>query len=671
MISVVALVAATAAVATVIDPSATEPEALEVAIEATLDRDVDPCDDFYAFACGGWLSATELPPDRPTVGRGFTSIMDRNREIVRGILDDAAEGRIEADPRLGAFYASCLNTEAIEAAGIAPLHNDFKRIAKLRKPEQVMTYLGQSPMLDAFFGGGVDADLRDPSVNVLHLSQGGLGLPDRKYYFPEDDEGRELLAAYELHIAQMLELSGLPRGRARKDAKRVLALETRLAEASRSRVQMRDVLSLDNPMSRADLSALTPTLPWDAFFDAMDASSISGVNVMTPDYFSAFERELSEGDWRATRAYLRWRLVSAAAGYLPAAFDDAHFAFYGKRLNGQQQQEDRWKRCVTRTDGSIGDLLGKAYVDVAFAGDSKEIGLRMVADIQAAFEAGLPDLAWMDDATRAAASEKLASFVKKIGYPDSLETYEGLALDGAHVDHARAVAAWKLNKELSEVGEPVDPDKWYMTPPTVNAYYNPTANEIVFPAGIMQPPFFHADYPAALNYGAMGMVIGHEFTHGFDDEGRKFAPDGALREWWAPEASERFEEAAQCVEELYASFEVLPGVFLDGKLTLGENIADLGGLKLSGRAYARWREDGGQDPTLAGFTPEQLLYVGYAQSWCTLRTPEMERMRATTDPHSAPRFRVNGAVSQTREFAEAFGCEIGSPMAPERICEVW
>jgi putative endopeptidase len=645
------------------DLADTSPAAIEAAIESALDRKTDPCDDFYQFTCGSWLANTEIPADRSGWSRGFHTIDERNEKLLRELLESGAGG----DPRLGTYYQSCMDTDAIEKAGVAPIKPYLDMIVGVKDATSLMTVVAKLPVGNPFFDGDVDADFKDPKTNILHLSQGGLGLPERGYYFPEDEEGKALLADYQAHIARMLGFIGWPADLADD----IVALETKLAEKSMPPEELRDPDKLYHRIERKGLQELTPGLPWDAAFTALGHPGITQINVATPEFFPQMEAIVKAGDWQAIRGYMAWRLLSAAAPSLEQRVEQADFEFYGTRLSGQKVQRDRWKRCVEYADGALGDVLAKAYVDRAFPGDSKDKALAMIKDIEASFEAGLPELNWMDDATRAAALEKLHAITNKIGYPDKWETYEGVQIGGVFFDNNVAIQQWQRNDMLSDVGQPVDKTKWYMTAPTVNAYYNPLGNEIVFPAGILQPPFFSSKYPTAMNYGGMGMVMGHEITHGFDDEGRKFAPDGSLREWWRQEATERFEKRAECVVDLYNEFEPLPGLHVKGDLTLGENIADLGGIKLASRAYEAWKAKGNQDTTYAGFTSEQLLFVGYAQSWCSMQREELVKMRIETDPHSPPKFRVNGPLSQLPAFHEAFQCKEGTPMHPKKTCEVW
>lgn len=644
--------------------------AVAASVESALDRSADPCQDFYQFACGGWAAKTTLPADRPIFNRSFSAIYDENQAVVREVLQQA-KGSETADPRLGAFWDSCMAEDAVQAQAAEGLMQLREAVQQLNSSDAVMAFLATRASNGALFGGFIEADFQNPDINILHVAQGGLGLPNRDYYFPEDDKGKKILEDYTEHIVQMMVLAGVDAEEAAKGAEHVLAIETTLAEASKPPAAMRDVMSLYHKDDLEGLQKLTPHIDWAAYFAAAGVPGLTSINIMTPEFFPVLDGIMAEENFDALQAYVLWHEVHGTATSLGKSFDEETFGFYGRNLNGQQEQQPRWRRCVSMTDGALGDLLGQAYVDRAFAGESKIKAQAMIKDIQDAFRARVPELAWMDPETQKKALEKLGTITDKIGYPDKWESYEGLEIGDNFYANMRAIDAWNLRQELGKVGQPVDKSEWHMSPPTVNAYYNPLVNEIVFPAGIMQAPFFDASFPAAMNYGAMGMVMGHEVTHGFDDEGRKFAPDGSLQEWWSPSAVEAFEGAAQCIEKQYDSYEVQPGVFVNGKLTLGENIADLGGLRLASEAYNGWAARNGAEPTLAGFTPDQQLYVAFAQAWCTVASPEVERYRIENDSHSPPRFRVNGTVSATPSFGEAFSCEVGTPMRPESVCEVW
>ncbi len=656
--------------APVTDDRSAELSAIGQTVEQTLDRSADPCVDFYQFACGGWLESAELPADKPILGRGFSVIYDENQEVVKDILAKAENGEA-GDPRLGEFYGACMDVEAANAATEASLAALKAPVESVKDADSLVQAIIDMPMANPLFSAQVEADFKNPDVNMLMVGQGGFALPHRGYYFPEDDAGKQMLADYTAHVSKMFELAGYSADEAAKAAGQVVAVETELARTSKMPVELRDIEALYNPSSLADFDASVPSFDWTALFSGMGLTDIGTLNNLTPDFFAAMEKVVAGGDWEAMRAYLMWNQLHAAANYLGSEFDAENFAFFGTRLKGQKEQQAQWRRCVSLTDGNLGDLLGQAFVDVKFAGDSKAQAQEMIRDIQDAFEAGLPELAWMDEATRSKAIEKLNTFTSKIGYPDGWEAYEGLVVGDDLYSNMVASTKWHIADELNKVGKPVDKAEWHMTPPTVNAYYNPLVNEIVFPAGIMQAPFFDRNFPSAMNYGAMGMVMGHEVTHGFDDEGRKFAPDGSLQDWWDASAVENFETATTCVGDLYSSFELQPGHFVNGDLTMGENIADLGGISLAYEAYQAYKGRGGADETVAGFTSDQLIFVAYAQSWCSIATEELERDRLETDPHSPPKFRVNGPLSQTRAFGEAFDCDMGEPMMPKDICQVW
>lgn len=653
---------------------AAEQNPSELAVVQAMNPEADACVDFYEYACGGWEDSTELPPDRSIVTRSFTTIFDENQEIIHEILENAAKdpGEDPVAQKLGAYYGACMDTEAIDAAGAEPLQPWLKKIEEAERKDLwklmgQLTAFGPNPL----FGGAVWADDKNPDMNIIHLGQDGLGMPDRSYYLDLDEKGEARKADYQTAIAEMLVLAGVEEAEAKSDAEKIVAFETELAKIQWERAALRDSEKTYNKMSMDEFAALTPSVDYAAYFEGFGMKS-DALNVRTPSYFEGLEAVVSGADDDLLKAYLRWHTVSWAAPYLHSELDQRNFAFFGKQLSGQEEQQPRWKRCVSRTESAMGEWLGKAYVDKKFAGDSKEQAEAMVAGIFTAFEGNLPNLAWMDDTTRERAIEKARAFVAKLGYPKKYRDYSALeASADSHFSNVVNAGNFTMAYYAAKVDQPVDKDEWHMTPQMVNAYYNPAANEIVFPAGIMQPPFFDRTFPKAMNYGALGMVIGHELTHGFDDEGRKYAPTGELKEWWEPEVSERFEERAQCVVDQYAGFEVQPGLNVNGELTLGENIADIGGLKMSYLAYRAYVDEHGEEPEYAGLTGDQQVFVAFAQGWCSIAKPEIIEQRVKTDPHSPPRYRVNGTVMNTPQFAKAFGCEKGQPMAPEDACEVW
>ncbi|MEM7582785.1 MAG: M13 family metallopeptidase [Acidobacteriota bacterium] len=653
-------------------------EQIASSVLSSMDLETDPCVDFYQYACGGWLESTELPADQTRWARSFSVIGEGNRELVREILEDAAEAPGDHPERqlIGSYYASCMDAATIEKAGVEPLAPLLAEIAGVDDAASLLRVTGKlhRHFLGPLFSTGVFADFKDPELNISFFLQGGLGMPDRDYYVTEDEDKRQLMVDYEQHIARMFVLLGDTQEQAGKRAADVVAFETRLAESSRPRDQMRIIEKLYNKIDRAGLDKLTPGLPWSEYFKAIGYPDVVDISVATPEFFEALEQLVADSKPSTLQSYLRWHLVDGTTNMLSQDFVDANFEFYGQKLQGQREIRPRWKRCVGATESALGQAIGKIYVEQRFAGASKDVALEMVQDIEDAFKHNLPELGWMDDVTRQRAVEKAQAVGNKIGYPDTWRDYSRLDVErGKHFANAMAARAFEFDRNARKIGKPIDPDEWLMTPQMVNAYYTPLQNEIVFPAGILQPPFFHRDFPAAMNYGGIGAVIGHELSHGFDDQGRKFDPQGQLRQWWEEAASEQFQEQAQCVEDLYSGYEVEEGVSVNGKLTLGENIADIGGVKQAFEAYKIWqkRQKDVPEPSVEGLTHEQLFFVAYGQVWCSLATDEQQRLQVTTDTHSPGRFRVLGPVSNNRSFAEAFSCAAGTPMNPKEICEVW
>lgn len=652
-------------------------KALEESVVSSMNPEADACVDFYEYACGGWVASNELPADKSRLNRSFTTIYDGNQELLRKILDEASANPGD-DPNLvkvGDFYGACMDTETINAKGLEPVKPWLDEIAAAKDNKALFVWSAKLQLAggEPFFGAGVEPDYKKPDTNRLGLAQGGLGLPDRAYYL--DERNAESKAAYEKHIAKMFQLAGDEERTATKKASQVVDFETKLAELAWPREELRDAEKTYHPMDLKGLISLTPQTPWREHFEAVGYGSINMYNVGTPDYFEGLDKLLGKTDPSVVKAYLSFHTLSHSAPYLSSAFEDENFAFYGRTLRGQQEMRPRWKRCVSRTESALGEVLGQIYVDRAFAGDSKQVAVEMIQSIESEFEKGMGDLDWMDDPTRAVAVEKSQAITNKIGYPDKWRDYSNLTVaSDDHFGNAMRGSEHTSRFWLDQAGKPVDESLWYMTPQMVNAYYNPLANEIAFPAGILQPPFFDQDYPKAMNYGAIGMVMAHEVSHGFDDSGRKFSPTGELTEWWAPEVAERFEERAECIVEQYNGYEVQPDLFVNGKLTLGENIADLGGLKQSHRAYMAWlAQNGGSEPTVGDLTNEQLFFVAYAQGWCTIATPEYETEQVQRDPHSPARYRVNGPVRNLPAFGKAFGCEQGAPLYPEPddVCVIW
>jgi len=651
-------------------------EQISADVLSALDRSADPCVDFYRYACGGWLDATELPSDKPRWTRSFSVIREENQEFLRAMLEEAAAAPGD-DPnrqKVGHYYGACMNESAVNERGAEPLHPLLQLVSAMgEKPgEEVVGKLHRAGV-DVFFGLAVVPDFDNPDLSIAFVSQAGLGMPDRDYYLSDDDKKKELLAEYREHVARMFEILGEGAEQAAASAADVLEIETRLAKISRPRAEMRDLEKLYNKLDLAGLQQLAPEIAWTSYLTALGYPGVTDINVATPEFFEEIDKMPADTPVSKVQNYLRWHVVDAFADQLSEPFVAANFEFYGKKLSGQEEIEPRWKRCVTATERALGEVVGRVYVDSKFPGASKSVALEMIGDLFAAFESGLPGLAWMDDSTRQHAMEKVGTLNPKIGYPDEWRDYSGLAVSADdYFANFLASTEFEFDYEAEKVGQPVNRKEWGMTPQTVNAYYNPLWNEIVFPAGIMQPPFFHKDFPPAMNYGGMGGVIGHELTHGFDDQGRKFAPDGRLREWWAPEVASRFEERAQCVDDFYSQYSIAEGVNVNGKLTLGENIGDLGGVKEAYTAFKALEErSGNKAPAIEGLTNDQLFFVSWGQVWCTVASEEYERQQVTTDPHSPARFRVNGPLTLNPAFAEAFSCAPGSKMAPAERCSVW
>jgi putative endopeptidase len=651
-------------------------EAIGVSVARSLDRTADPCTDFYRFACGGWLDQVELPSDENQWVRSFSVIHERNRELLKGLIEDAAANPAGNPERqkVGDFYGACMDESAIEAAGLVPIQPFLAKIAGAADRDALFVLSGEIQRMQAspFFSVEVFADLKDPNTVVAHFSQGGLGLPERDYYLSSAADKKSLRTAYVQHVTKMLVLSGTAQAEAAKQATAILAFETSLAKASRPIEQMRDVENLHHRLEAVGLENLTPKLPWERFFAAFGQADLAAINVMTPEFFPALEKEIAKASIATLRAYLRYQLLSATAGLLPEKIYQQHFDFQGRTLAGQKDPQPRWKRCIGATEQAMGEAIGQLYVKERFAGNSKELALDMIHGIADAFAASLPELAWMDDTTRQAALVKKGTLAWKIGYPEEWRDYSKLTISrGSHFANALAARGFEASRLLGQVGKPVDRKEWGMNAQTVNASYNPLQNAFTYPAGILQPPFFHKDFPLAMNLGGMGFVIGHELTHGFDDQGSKFDASGSMTDWWTPASVKGFEERTSCIDQQYSAYEIEPGVHVNGKLTLGENIADNGGLKQAWDVLQARQKERGEGPTVAGLTEDQLFFVAAGQVWCAEATKESERLQVQTNPHSPSKFRVMGPMVNHPGFAGAFSCAPGTPMNPPNKCEVW
>jgi endothelin-converting enzyme/putative endopeptidase len=635
-----------------------------------LDRRTDPCTDFYQFACGGWIAKNPVPADRRSWGR-FQQVQDRNFTILRRILE--APGA-EGDRKKAAdYYAACMDEAKIDANGIEPVARDLATIDELLNPDDLPVLVAHLHAygVPALFRFGSQTDLSDATQEMADVDQPRLGLPDRDYYLKTDDRSVELRNHYLAHVTRILALAGATAEKAAADAKAVLAIETALAEATLDRVKRRDPVALQHPMGVNELQRMTPNFNWRKYATASGAPAFLAINVSVPDYIKAMDRLIASAPLADLKAYLRWQLLHDAADMLPKQFADAHFEFFSRTLAGQQEQPPRWRRCVTETDDRLGEALGKAFVEEAFGPQAKADMLQMVQDIKGAMRQDIDAAPWMSGETKKAAMVKLDAVVDRIGYPDSWRDYSSIRVtrDDALGNRQRA-DAFDRARSLQKIGKPVDRSEWSMTPPTVNAYYSPDRNNINFPAGILQPPFYKAGRDAAVNYGGAGGVIGHELTHGFDDQGRKFDAQGNLRDWWTAADGAAYEQRATCVADQYSGYTVAGDTMINGRLTLGENTADNGGLRLALMAYLAGPGAKTKDK-VDGFTPEQRVFLGWAQVWCESARPEAERLKAATNPHSSNKYRVNGPVSNMSEFQKAFSCKANAPMVRQNQCRVW
>lgn len=644
---------------------------------ADMDTAVKPWDDFFEYANGGWLKSNPIPPEYP-MWNSTLEIMERNNTILHELLKDAA-GKKDAPAGsvtqlVGDFYASGMDEAGIEKAGLEPLKPELDRIAEIDSVDSLVRELAH---LSEIGGGGVfsfgsEQDAKDSEDVIASLWQGGLGLPERDYYFSDDE--KETRDAYVTHVANILKLGGASQEEANTQARSIMALETRLAKSSMSVVEMRDPEAVYHRLSPAELQKLTPEFAWDIYFSELGISEPSAINVAQPDFFRTVNELVTEVPLEDWRSYLRWQLLSQASPYLPKAFVDETFDFYSRRLSGAQELRPRWKRVMSTIDGCVGEALGQIYVAEMFTPKAKAEALKLVANLRDALRARIENLPWMGPATKKAALEKLKAMNVKIGYPDVWRDYSGLKIDlGPYVLNVLRSNQFEFQRDLAKIGKPLDRNEWYMTPQTVNAYFDPAMNEIVFPAGILQSPFFDPTADDAVNYGGIGATIGHELTHGFDDEGRKYDAKGNLRDWWTEEDVKRFDERAQAIIDQFDQFEVLDGLHINGRLTTGENIADLGGLKIAYDALQKAQAEKPAPDEIDGFTPDERFFLSYAQSWRTNEREELLRLQVKTDPHSPAKYRVNGPLANLPEFQAAFECPAPSPMVGEesKRVEIW
>ncbi len=636
----------------------------------SIDKTVDPCNDFYKFACGKFAANHPIPADQSGVDQ-FYALYNVNTQALNGILTKAAAGgagRSADEQKIGDYFKACMDTDAIDAKGLAPVEPLLKEIGAVTSRDQLPALVGklQRMGVNVFFGYGEQQDFKDATKQIAIVIQGGLGMPEKDYYLRTGAKDETLRQQYVAHVAKMLELAGSSPEEAAKDAKNIMAFETELAKTSMGVVDLREPEKTYHMQPIATFEATIPGVDFGSFQDAIHSPRVSELNNATPEYLPAMMKALHTADLDTLKAYMRYEVLTKSAGRLPKKFDAENFDFYGRKLNGQPEQAARWKRCSNSVNGALGEALGKVYVEQYFSADSKAKMVQMVSDID--------QLDWMSAATKARAKEKLHLVANKIGYPDKFRDYSKLEIkpDDALGNQQRA-EAFENDRQLAKIGQPVDHTEWGMSPPEVNAYYNPSMNDINFPAGILQPSFYDPSQDDAVNYGHIGAVIGHELTHGFDDEGKKFDGKGNLSDWWTTDDTKKFESRTGCIENEYGNFVAVDDVKVNGKLTLGENTADNGGLLLAYLAYLDRAKKEGVNLAAKkdGYTAPQRFYIGFAQNYCENSRPEQVRNQVLTDPHSPDHFRANGAIVNQPGFAGAFGCKKGSPMVPVNSCRVW
>jgi putative endopeptidase len=640
-----------------------------------MDRSVDPCTDFYHYTCGGWIKKNPIPPDQSSWDV-YGKLAEDNRRFLWGILEEASKpsaNRSQVETEIGDYFHACMDEAAVEKAGASPLKPELDEIAALKSLADLPAFLARQHLAgeNMLFGFSANQDFADSTRVIAFAGAGGLGLPDRDYYVKTDAKSVETRAKYLQHVAKMLELIGEPPQKAKADARTVMAIETALAKASLTQVEKRDPYKLFHKMTPVELQALTPLFRWEKYFAAGQVSDTSTINVTEPAFFKEVQVELKSRSLADLKTYLRWHLLDEKASHLSSPFVQANFDFNSKYLLGLKEMPPRWKRCVGRVDRDLGEALGQVFVQKTFAADTKQRTQAMTTEIETAMGNEIRQLPWMSEETKKKAIEKLHAVVNKIGYPDKWRDYSSITISrDDYAGNVERATVFESRRQLNKIGKPVDRTEWGMTPPTVNAYYDPQMNDINFPAGVLQPPLFDPKMDDAPNYGDTAATIGHELTHGFDDEGRQFDAQGNLKDWWTKEDAPEFEKRAKCVSDQYSEYIVVDDVKGNGKLTLGEDVADLGGTFL---AYLAWKHatENQNLQSIDGFTPDQRFFIGMAQWACGDERPESKRLNQITNPHSLLEYRVNGVVSNMPEFGRAFSCKVGQPMVHEHPCKIW
>ncbi len=651
---------------------------------SAMDTTADPCVDFYQYACGSWMKNNPVPADQRIWTRSFSQLLLRNQYLLWKNLESAASApNSPLQKQYGDFYASCMDTATIEKLGLEPITDSWNQIATLKSTREVpalLSWLENRGVSDGFFEFGVSLDQKDSSQQIAEIDQGGISLPDRDYYLVDSPHFAEIRAAYVEHMKKMFVLAGDSPEQAAKEAAWVMEIETAMAKASMARVDRRDPAKVYHVYTVDDFQKLTPEFDWKPYFSTVGIGHFDTLNVVAPDFFKELSVLLSSEPLDAWKSYLRWQALHGEASNLSSPFFDEDFRFFSQTLSGQKVPQPRWRQCTRATDGALGEAVGQDWVKQNFPPAAKASMDQLVAALEKALADDMRDLPWMSDETKKAAEEKLAMIRNKIGYPEKWRDYSSVKVNrGAFVENEEQAAIYARNYNFAKLGKPVDEKEWGMTPPTVNAYYSSSFNDINFPAGILQPPFFDASVDPAVNFGGIGVVIGHEMTHGFDDHGSQFDGKGNLREWWTPADRAAFKQRTDCEADEYSGFEAAPAhgdtpaAYLNGRLTLGENAADNGGLRIAYQALldALAEQHKNIDDKVDGFTEAQRYFVGFAQVWCENRSEAISRQLVLIDPHSPGRWRVNGTVQNFDAFAKAFGCKKGQPMAPVSYCRVW
>ena len=642
-----------------------------------MDTTVNACDNFFRYAVGGWLKNNQIPAAFSSWG--VDQIVEQNNfDILKGVLEKAAADKNAAKgsstQMIGNYYASCMDEAAIEKAGASPIKPYLEQIDTIKTSADVVRVTAdlQKQGFGLLFSFYADADQKNSAMNIANVYQGGLSLPNREYYTKTDDKSVKIREQFIGHVTRMFQLTGDSVDDAKAKADAIMKLETRLALASRTPVELRDPVANYNKMTVADFARETPSVDWKAFAHERGAPAFSEINVGQPDFFRGLSKAIAETSVADWKTYLKWQIMRRSASRLSKAYDDENFSFYSTVLRGTTEQLPRWRRCLIATDGGLGEALGQEYVKQAFTPAAKAKMNDIVNNLFAAYKVRIENVDWMAPETKAAALKKLAAIQRKIGYPDKLRGYKGLTIGtSSYFENSQNANKFESNRDLQDIGKPVDKTRWGMTPPTINAYYNSNFNEIVFPAGILQPPFFNVSADDAVNYGDAGGVIGHEMTHGFDDEGSQYDAEGNLKMWWTPEDRKLFDAKTDCIAKQFDSYEVLPGLNMNGKLTLGENIADLGGLIIAYNAFEDSLKGKPRPANIDGFTPEQRFFLSYAVGWMVNQRPESIRTQVLGNPHALPEWRVLGPLSNMPEFATAFGCKTGDRMVRPQPCRVW